>query len=51
MWIDPEGGKLVSVLRKYETKKKDMEKTLSSSGYKSSNFEAVTLEARDLPLI
>jgi hypothetical protein len=51
VWIDPEGGKLVSVLRKYEAEKTDMEKTLASSGYKSRDFEVVTLEARDLPLI
>jgi hypothetical protein len=44
VWIDPEGGKLVSVLRKYEAEKTDMEKTLASSGYKSRDFEVVTLE-------
>jgi hypothetical protein len=44
VWINPEDNKLVEALRDYENDKKDMEKTLSSSGYKSSDFEVVTLE-------
>ena len=49
VWIDPEGGKLVEALRFYESRKKELEALITSSGYKHNDFAVVTLEARHLP--
>ena len=42
VWVDPKG--LVDNLRYYESKDKDMEQLITSSGYAPGEFAIVTIE-------